>query len=332
MIVGTRRMVWTLRSAPEIAQQLEPVGSHDACFVPRRAHVTGDIRGHEIALVDGKPWIVNTLLSCLCTLEDEDYGFVPRWRPPFVDALAGEDCCHLNGLAVLDGRVRYVTAMGETNAPEGWKPDKVQGGVLIDVASEAIVARGLCMPHSPRCYRGHLFVLNSGQGQLAVVDAASGRLETVVALPGYARGLAFCGRFAFVGLSQIRESNILGGLPIAERYDESKRQCGIQAIDLQTGKVVGFLQFTAGCAEIFDVQVLSGLRWPTVVGFQDKTLDGILIAPPAVWQRQAPLPFAERGECGASNAPGCRAGPADVGIALDADWYLRQGSNLGPAD
>ncbi len=70
MVVGTRRMVWTLRSAPEIAPQLDPPGRHDFCLVPRAAHVTGDIQGHEIALLDGKTWIVNTLFSCLCTLDD----------------------------------------------------------------------------------------------------------------------------------------------------------------------------------------------------------------------------------------------------------------------
>ena len=284
MVVGTRRMVWTLASAPEIAPQLDPPGRHDACFVPRSAHVTGDIRSHEIALVDGKPWIVNTLLSCVCTLDDETFGFVPRWRPPFVDRLAAEDRCHLNGIATQHGKIRFVSALGATNEAHGWKANKVQGGILIDFASGETVVRGLCMPHSPRCYQNHVFVLNSGQGHLCVVDVASGKLDTVAALPGYARGLAFHGRFAFVGLSLIRESNIFGGLPIIERLEELQRKCGVCAVDLQTGQVVGFMFFEAGCAELFDIQVLPGMRFPTVVGFQDKTLDGILIAPPAAWQ------------------------------------------------
>jgi uncharacterized protein (TIGR03032 family) len=289
MVVGTRRMVWTLASAPEIAPQLDPPGRHDACFVPRSAHVTGDIRGHEIALVDGKTWIVNTLLSCLCTLDDESFGFVPRWRPPFVDRLVAEDRCHLNGLAAQDGKVRFVTALGATNTADGWKPNKVRGGVLIDVASGELVARELCMPHSPRCHQGRVFVLNSGEGHLCLVDVASGKLETVAALPGYARGLAFFGRFAFVGLSQIRESNIFGGLPITARMDEAQRKCGVYVVDLPSGKVVGSLDFEAGCAELFDIQVLPGMRFPTVVGFQGQALDGILIAPPAAWEAGAKL-------------------------------------------
>ncbi len=81
---------------------------------PRRTHYTGDIRIHDIAYAGGELWIVATRFSCLATL-DEDHSFVPRWRPPFVTALAAEDRCHLNGLAVIDDEPRYVTALGETD-------------------------------------------------------------------------------------------------------------------------------------------------------------------------------------------------------------------------
>ena len=69
--------------------------------------VTGEIQCHEIAwgsTDNGEPdlWIVNTLFSCLAGL-DPRYSFVPRWRPPFVSALAPQDRCHLNGLAMRDG-------------------------------------------------------------------------------------------------------------------------------------------------------------------------------------------------------------------------------------
>lgn len=293
MVVGTRRMVWTLTSEPQIAPQLEPQGRHDACWVPRQAHVTGDVRGHEIVFADGKVWLVNTLLSCLCTFDDERFGFVPRWKPPFIDRLAAEDRCHLNGVAVEEGQLRYVTALGMTNQQDGWKPEKVRGGVLLHVPSGEVVAQGLCMPHSPRCFRGNLLVLNSGEGQLCRVDPATGKVDVIAALPGYARGLAYHGKYAFVGLSQIREKHIFGGLPIADRHGEAERQCGIHAIDLVTGKTVGFLQFTGGCTELFDIQVLPGQRWPSVIGFQEETLDGILVAPPGAWAEGVSLPLAE---------------------------------------
>jgi uncharacterized protein (TIGR03032 family) len=293
MVVGTRRTVWTLRSAPEIAPQLEPKGRHDACFVPRAAHVTGDMHGHEIALVDGRIWIVNTAFSCLCTLDDERYTFVPQWRPPFIDRLAGEDRCHLNGLAIEDGRVAYVTAMGETNTEQGWRDHKIEGGIVLDVESGEVVTRGLCMPHSPRVHDGKLFVLDSGRGLLCTVDRRDGQRTTVAALPGYARGLAFAGPIAFVGLSQIREKDMFGGLPIASQYGDDQRRCGVAAIDLRSGQLAAFLWFEAGCTELFDIRVLPGMRWPTVVGFQDETLDGIMVAPKAAWLPDPQLPVTD---------------------------------------
>jgi uncharacterized protein (TIGR03032 family) len=78
LTIGTRREVWSLRNAPDIAPQVEPVGQHDACFLPRSCHVTGDIGIHEIAWAGDELWIVNTRFSCLCTL-NPDYSFVPRW-------------------------------------------------------------------------------------------------------------------------------------------------------------------------------------------------------------------------------------------------------------
>ncbi len=293
LAVGTRRMVWTLHSAPEIAPQLEPPGRHDACYVPRTAHVTGDIHGHELAILDGRIWIANTMFSCLCTLDDADFGFVPQWRPPFVDQLVGEDRCHLNGIAVDGGRIAYVTALGATNTANGWRENKVVGGVVLAVPSGAVVAQGLCMPHSPRVHHGVLYVLDSGNGHLCTIDRSNGTGTVVAALPGYCRGLACHGRIAFVGLSQIRESNVFGGLPIASRYRESERKCGLCAVDLDTGKVVAFLHFEAGCTEIFDVRPLPGMRWPAVVGFQDQVLDGIMIAPRAAWAKDAQLPVAK---------------------------------------
>src|SRR6516225_1349406 len=88
--LGTRNQVWSFHNAPDIAPRIEPAGRHDACFLPRSCHVTGDIGVHELAWVGNELWIVNTRFSCLCTLHP-DYSFMPRWRPPFVTALAAED-------------------------------------------------------------------------------------------------------------------------------------------------------------------------------------------------------------------------------------------------
>src|SRR6516225_9147724 len=49
LAVGTRTEVWLLRNAPDIAPRIEPAGHHDACYLPRSCHVTGDIGIHEMA-------------------------------------------------------------------------------------------------------------------------------------------------------------------------------------------------------------------------------------------------------------------------------------------
>src|SRR6516165_9589511 len=123
LALGTRKEVWFLRNAPDIAPRVEPAGRHDACFLPRSALVTGDICVHELAWAEEELWVVNTRFSCLCTLHP-DYSFVPRWRPPFVTALAAEDRCHLNGLALVQGQPKYVTALGETDTANGWRANK----------------------------------------------------------------------------------------------------------------------------------------------------------------------------------------------------------------
>ena len=137
-------------------------------------------------------------------------------------------------------------------------------GAVLDVASGEAVTTGLAMPHSPRWHDGSLFVLNSGMGRLERVDLASGHREAIAALPGYARGLAFHGDLAFVGLSRIRETAIFGGAPIAAYHDQLK--CGVGVIEVSTGNTIATLQFASGVEEIFDVQTVPGARCPTFGG------------------------------------------------------------------
>ena len=276
LTIGTRNQVWFLRNAPDIAPRVEPAGQHDACFLPRSCHVTGDIGVHELAWAGEELWLVNTRFSCLCTLHP-DYSFVPRWRPPFITALAAEDRCHLNGLAIVDGRPKYATALGETDTASGWRPDKAHGGCLMDIPSGAIIARGLSMPHSPRWHDGQLWLLESGTGRLLLIGTSTGHRETVAEMPGFTRGLAFCGPYAFVGLSKIRETSAMDGVPLAQRRNELK--CGVAVVDLRSGQVIAFLEFQTAVEEIFDVQLLHGLRFPEIMGFQKETIHHTFIIP-----------------------------------------------------
>ncbi|HEX3147589.1 MAG TPA: TIGR03032 family protein [Gemmataceae bacterium] len=263
LALAARDSVWILRAAPDIASRIEPAGRFDQLFAARSAAITGDIQAHEAAWVGDQLWVVNTLFSCICTV-DAGFSFVPRWRPPFITGLAAEDRCHLNGMAMADGRPKFVTFLGETVTPRGWRPVKTTGGCLMDVASGQVVVRGLCMPHSPRVQAGQLWVLDSGRGHLCVADPSTERTQMVAALPGYTRGLAFHGGFAFVGLSKIRETSTFGGVPVAERREELK--CGLGIVELATGRLAAHLEFAEGVDEIFDVQVLPGVRLPKIVG------------------------------------------------------------------
>jgi uncharacterized protein (TIGR03032 family) len=261
--LGSRSAVHFFQGNHDAAPTVKPQQTFDGCFVARTSLHTGRVLGHDLAWGSEGLWVVNTLFSCLCTLH-ESYSFVPRWRPPFVSRLADEDRCHLNGLAMESGVPRYVTALAETDTPAGWRANKATGGCVIDVASGDVVARGFAMPHSPRMRDGQLWLLDSGTGSIGVVDQSDGKYQTVAKVPGYTRGLAFCGQFAFVGLSRIRETNVFGGLPIAERHKELC--CGIAVIDLVSGQSVAKFQFLSGVDEIFAVDVIPGRLNPVFSG------------------------------------------------------------------
>lgn len=270
LAVGARRQVWFLPAAPDLAPRLEPAGTHDSCFLTRGCHVTGEIYSHDLAWAGSDLWAVNTLFSCLCTLRGE-FNFVPRWKPPFISALVAEDRCHLNGLALEAGRPRYVTALAECDTAAGWRPTKANSGCLIDVVSNQTVIRGLCMPHSPRVHDGKLWLLDSGHGRLSSADLGNARAEPVAHLPGYTRGLALHGHFAFVGLSRIRETSVFGDIPIAE--DRQRLQCGVAVVDVRTGQQTAGVYFHGGVNEVFAVEVLPGARCPAICG-PDPLADG----------------------------------------------------------
>jgi uncharacterized protein (TIGR03032 family) len=261
--VGTRATIWFLIDDANIARQIEPAGGHEACFLARSARFTGEIQGHELAWLGEELWVVNTAFSCLCTLDDRN-SFVPRWKPRFISALVAEDRCHLNGLACAHGRPKLVTALAETDVAAGWRPSKATTGCLIDVESGETLVRGLAMPHSPRVHQGSIWLLDSGRGRLVVADAERGTVTTVIELPGYTRGLAMIDTFAFVGLSRIRETSTFGGLPIADLRESLK--CGVAVVDLVSGRQMAFLDFHTGVEEIFDIQVLPGIRSPIMSG------------------------------------------------------------------
>lgn len=264
LVLATRHDIWVMANAPLLAADFleNQPGRYDALYLPRATYHTGDLHAHDVAMAGSDIYLVATRFSCLARLSF-DFNFEPCWRPKFVSDLVPEDRCHLNGLAMRDGRPRYATALGRTDTAGGWREDKATGGVLIDIESDDILVEGLAMPHSPRWHDGRLWMLNSGAGELLVVDPTSGETEVVCRMPGYLRGLCFVGAFAVVGLSKIREKHIFGGLPVQQRGENL--QCGLGVVDTRSGRWVGMFEFTAGCEEIYDIQFLPGVRRPMIL-------------------------------------------------------------------
>lgn len=244
----------------------------DRRFVPREARVTGRIDVHDIGMgdVDGviAPIFVNTLHSCLATPSDHA-SFRPLWRPPFISRLAPEDRCHMNGLAMEGGRPACVSAVSVSDVADGWRDHRRDGGVVIDVASGERLAGGLSMPHSPRIHDGRLWILNSGTGEFGLIDRDSGAFTPVCFCPGYARGLAFVGRYAIIGLSRPRQNQTFEGLPLEERLAAKGAVplCGLIVVDLDAGTIVEWLRFQHTIDELYDVAVLPGVRQAEAVGF-----------------------------------------------------------------
>ncbi len=290
LTIGGRKSVTYLRNMPAVARKLEPRGKYDSCYLPREIHITGDIDVHEMAYdADDELWIVNTRFSCLCTL-DHDHSFTPRWRPKFVSTYAAEDRCHLNGLTMVHGKPKYVTALGETDAAAGWRQNKARGGILIDVETDEILLSGLSMPHSPFWHNEKLWLLEGGEGSLARVNLEQRTWETVATVPGFTRGLDFYGPYAFIGLSQVRESAVFSGLPLIDRLGE-ERTCGVWVVDVRTGETVAFLRFDSGVEEIFSVKVLPNCTFPELMEWNNPMMATSYVLPD---DALAEMPHVER--------------------------------------
>lgn len=243
---------------------------HDRLYVPKVSHVTGDLDVHDLAVdAEGRLLFVNTLYGCLATVSDR-HSFVPLYRPPFLSKLAAEDRCHLNGLAMRDGRPGFLTAVSEGDVADGWRDHRRDGGVVIDIEADQVVVRGLSMPHSPRWHQGRLWLHNSGTGEFGWADLARGWFEPVTFCPGYLRGLDFVGDFAVIGLSEPRGEKAFAGLALQGRIEakKAKARCAIQVIDLRSGDVVHWVRFESLVRELYDVVVLRDCVRPMAIGFQ----------------------------------------------------------------
>lgn len=235
--------------------------TYDSLYFPLALNKTDFVDTHDLFFTNQGLIAVNTAYSCLIKV-DGSFSFQPIWRPSFISEFAASDRCHLNGMAVDEGgNVRYVTAFGESDAAEGWRTNKLQGGIIIDVETGETIISGLGMPHSPRIYNQQLYVLSSATEELLLVDPIKKTTESIIKLDGFIRGLSFKGDYAFIGTSKLRKSHTFGDLPIANK----KIKAGVHIVNLKTRTKVGEVLYDDDLQEIYDVHVLDGKRRPNIL-------------------------------------------------------------------
>ncbi|PZD74981.1 Lipopolysaccharide assembly protein B [Acaryochloris thomasi RCC1774] len=279
LYMSTRYQIWQLDNL------LRPGELRQGCdliYTPKLAHTTGDLNVHDVVIdASGELLFVNTDFNCLARLSP-DYSFVPQWRPPFISKWVAEDRCHLNGLALREGKPAYMTACSSTNTAASWRHHRVDGGVVMDIQANEVIATGLSMPHSPRWYRGKLWLLNSGTGELGHIDFDSGAFVPLTFCPGFVRGMTFCGNVAVIGLSKLRSKSFTG-LALEKRLTAAgdRPHCGLMVVDLETGNVLHWLRLEGVVEELFDVVVLPNVRQPQSLGFQSDEIERLVTFPEA---------------------------------------------------
>jgi len=267
--------LWRFENALQPGEHYQ---GYDRLYLPQLGYTTGDLDIHDITVTAaGQVVFANTLFSCLAT-PSTTHSFTPLWQPDFISRLAAEDRCHLNGLALRDGRVRYVTSVSQADVADGWREQRRLGGCVLDAVEQTTILTGLSMPHSPRWYRDRLWLLDSGNGFFGYVDLAAGRFEPVAFCPGYARGLAFVGDFAIIGLSKARHNATFTGLALDDALlkRNTTARCGLHIVDLKSGDAVHWLRIDGVVEELYDVVVLPGVQRPMALGFKTDEIRRVL--------------------------------------------------------
>jgi uncharacterized protein (TIGR03032 family) len=259
--VATKYSVEVLKNDSQLAAFYpKKPKTYDNIYIPQASYHTGPLSLHDIAFVKNKLVAVNTAFSALSYI-DHNHSFTPFWNAPFITELQPEDRCHLNGLAIENDEIKYLTALGKSNIKNGWRRNKINGGILIEYPSGEIILDGLSMPHSPRIYNGELYILNSAQGELIVVDVKNRSYKVVLKLGGFLRGMDRIGDYLFIASSKLRHNNsVFKDLDIAKTSFS-----GIIAIYLPYKTVVGKFEYQMSVDEIYDLKILHNTLRPNII-------------------------------------------------------------------
>lgn len=234
---------------------VEKVPLQERFLVPVRTRfLPGCFYIHDLAMVGGVLHANSVGQNAVVRLHPSGG---PRlvWWPKCIEraggAVFGQNHLQLNSIAAGESvQASYFSAStDELTSLRPGDPDFPvdRRGVIFSGASREPVARGLTRPHSARLRDGRIWVDDSGYGEVGFIE--DGGFRSVAQLPGWTRGLTFCDRVMFVGTSRVlpRFSQYAPGL------NPEKAQCGLHAIDMESGELLGSIFWPFG-SQIFSVE------------------------------------------------------------------------------
>ena len=267
LAITTKTELHLYANSAELASGIKTAnGELDHLYLPRVTYHTGDLDLHDIAYVNGRITAVNTRYSCICQF-DENHNFTPIWSPPFITQNTPEDRCHLNGMELENGKLKYITALGSGDYKDSWRENITESGILMDIPANKVVLDGLAMPHSPRLHNGKLYLLESAKGELVEIDPETYAKRTIVKLKGLVRGLAIHNNLAFIGISKLRE----GSTTFGKLGDDVKAEnASIHIVDIKHSAILGVLNFGGSIEELYDIRILPNKKNIGVLGLYDE--------------------------------------------------------------
>lgn len=283
MLISSASKISLLTSLKGNTQRAPFDPENDRVYYPRTEWVTGDLKTHDIVMCgDDSIVFVNTDFDCLATV-DSAFSFKPIWQPPYFKGARqpeARDCSHLNGLALRSGRPAFVTGIGRSTVSGGWREHKRSGGLLFDLETDSLLSESLSMPHSPRWYKGQLWLLNSGTGQFGYFNLNTGKFIPTIFCPGFARGLAFHKHWAVITLSNMRRYKGFDGLVLGEELDRLKINpiCGAIIVNLNTGAIDNWFNISGSIKEFYDISISDCLR-PSIILSEDPITQKVVLAP-----------------------------------------------------
>lgn len=240
---------------PRLDMKIRPLQHRPLMPVSTRFY-PGCLYIHDLALI-GDALYANASGSNSVVRLYNNGQYKTAWWPRCIDGahtpLFERNHIQLNSIAAgSDIRNSFFSASTDNISARkpGHKNFPVTGqGVILSGKTREAIARGLTRPHSARLYNKKLWVLNSGYGEFGIID--NGSFLPVRKMQGWTRGMCFLDNIAFVGISRV--------LPRFEKYapglEISKSSCGIYAIDITDGKILGSMIWNNG-NQIFAVDWL----------------------------------------------------------------------------